>query len=481
MAYSAQDPYQDSEEEYRQRLRDLILSSGGDLSGRQTLPDGTIVGFASADSAAKQRAIEEEKAKSLSELASMRIDNNELGVTYGGMNSHRPATLANLVQPQEQSSPQYQPSPAERKAQIGNGFRNESTGAQYAIPSNPSPVYQDQRGAQSGGSSADNLINLGQRQNIPRDQLSAMIQYQASAQPGAPSAEDLYRQSFRFGIPIKDLIAAHSTMGAGDSARIEKDLKIAKARQELSSGEIESQVKRARLMELMGQDPSQMMPQGMPATGGQAPRVAAPVIQQGQPASSSGDADPMLLALRQKFLQRRFGNPPPGERWDEQGRAIPIPGHQKDLGEGQKKQVLGVQNLSGAIDEYRAELAGWSGVDALSPDKRAGMGVKYNNMMLQAKEAYNLGVLNGPDFAILTSVITDPRSLTGAITSNEAMDKQASELKRIMQKVGANVSNSRPSVPSQDAPQKAKTVVRTGTANGRKVVQYSDGSVDYAP
>ena len=266
-----------------------------------------------------------------------------------------------------------------------------------------------------------------------------------------------------------------------ERARMLEDLKMAKARQELSSGEIESQVKRAQLMELMGQDPSQMMPQGMPATGGQAPRVAAPVIQQGQPASSSGDADPMLLALRQKFLQRRFGNPPPGERWDEQGRAIPIQGHQKDLGEGQKKQVLGVQNLSGAIDEYRAELAGWSGVDALSPDKRAGMGVKYNNMMLQAKEAYNLGVLNGPDFAILTSVITDPRSLTGAITSNEAMDKQASELKRIMQKVGANVSNSRPSVPSQDAPQKAKTVVRTGTANGRKVVQYSDGSVDYAP
>ena len=251
MAYSAQDPYQDSEEEYRQRLRDLILSSGGDLSGRQTLPDGTIVGFASADSAAKQRAIEEEKAKSLSELASMRIDNNELGVTYGGMNSHRPATLANLVQPQEQSSPQYQPSPAERKAQIGNGFRNESTGAQYAIPSNPSPVYQDQSGAQSGGSSADNLINLGQRQNIPRDQLSAMIQYQASAQPGAPSAEDLYRQSFRFGIPIKDLIAAHSTMGAGDSARIEKDLKIAKARQELEQGGVESQLKRAQLNEAL--------------------------------------------------------------------------------------------------------------------------------------------------------------------------------------------------------------------------------------
>ena len=41
-------------------------------------------------------------------------------------------------------------------------------------------------------------------------------------------------------------------------------------------------------------------------------------------------------------------------------------------------------------------------------------------MMLQAKEAYNLGVLNGPDFQILQSVVTDPRSLTGAFTSKES-------------------------------------------------------------
>ena len=111
-----------------------------------------------------------------------------------------------------------------------------------------------------------------------------------------------------------------------ERARMLEDLKMAKARQELSSGEIESQVKRARLMELMGQDPSQMqgggMPQGMP---------------QGGPASSQDDAESLRLAVRQKFLERKFGKAPEGERWDEQGNAIPIPGHSKPLTEFQGK------------------------------------------------------------------------------------------------------------------------------------------------
>ena len=121
-----------------------------------------------------------------------------------------------------------------------------------------------------------------------------------------------------------------------ERARMLEDLKMAKARQELSSGEIESQVKRAQLMELMGQDPSQMqgggMPQGMP---------------QGGPASSQDDAESLRLAVRQKFLERKFGKAPEGERWDEQGRAIPIPGHQKPLTEFQgKSSGFGVRAAS---------------------------------------------------------------------------------------------------------------------------------------
>jgi len=139
------------------------------------------------------------------------------------------------------------------------------------------------------------------------------------------------------------------------------------------------------------------------------------------------------------------GKPPPGYRWNPDGSLTAIPGGPGDkLPESQQKQVVGVQNLSNAIQEYRQALKSFGMLDALNPDQRAMMGTKYNNMMLQAKEAYNLGVLNGPDFDILQSVVTDPRSLKGVITSNKALDTQASELDRIMSGVAQTSSQLKP-------------------------------------
>lgn len=122
------------------------------------------------------------------------------------------------------------------------------------------------------------------------------------------------------------------------------------------------------------------------------------------------------------------------------------------LPEAARKQAAGIDALGSAIGEYRDALKQWGMTDALSPDARAAMGTKYNNMMLQAKEAYNLGVLNGPDFSILQSVITDPRGLMGAVTSNSALDKQASELDRIMQGTKAAVTGKTPAKAQQAAP-----------------------------
>jgi len=139
------------------------------------------------------------------------------------------------------------------------------------------------------------------------------------------------------------------------------------------------------------------------------------------------------------------GKPPPGYRWNPDGSLTAIPGGPGDkLPESQQKQVVGVQNLSNAIQEYRQALKSFGMLDALNPDQRAMMGTKYNNMMLQAKEAYNLGVLNRPDFDILQSVVTDPRSLKGVITSNKALDTQASELDRIMSGVAQTSSQLKP-------------------------------------
>jgi hypothetical protein len=134
-----------------------------------------------------------------------------------------------------------------------------------------------------------------------------------------------------------------------ERARMLEDLKMAKARQELSSGEIESQVKRAQLMELMGIDPSQGMQAPVAGTTGQIPVTTTfDTRPQGQPApASSQELAGQVSAARQKFLQRKFGTPPTGERWDEQGNAIPIPGHSKPLTEFQgKSSGFGVRAAS---------------------------------------------------------------------------------------------------------------------------------------
>ena len=114
--------------------------------------------------------------------------------------------------------------------------------------------------------------------------------------------------------------------------------------------------------------------------------------------------------------------------------------------------MIGVQNLSNAIAEYRSALKSFPTTGVISPDQRARMGTYYNNMILQAKEAYQLGVLNGPDLDILTSVITDPRSMKGFITSKAALDEQAANLDQIMQKIGENTSVARPRMSPSSSP-----------------------------
>lgn len=152
------------------------------------------------------------------------------------------------------------------------------------------------------------------------------------------------------------------------------------------------------------------------------------------------------------------GKPPAGYRWknDGSGALESIPGGPGDkLPEAQQKQVIGVQNLQNAIADYRKELDGFGGIDGLNPSARATMGTKYNNMMLQAKEAYNLGVLNGPDYDILTAVITNPMSFKGALTPKAALDKQASELDRIAGGIGQVASNPRPQIKAGQTPTSA--------------------------
>lgn len=101
----------------------------------------------------------------------------------------------------------------------------------------------------------------------------------------------------------------------------------------------------------------------------------------------------------------------------------------KPLPEGLNKQVTGAVNLTDAIADYQTKIASFGVKDFANPNKRAEMGNAYNNMMLQAKEAYNLGVLNGPDYDILQKVVKDPTNISSLAYSNDALSKQADSLR----------------------------------------------------
>ena len=107
-----------------------------------------------------------------------------------------------------------------------------------------------------------------------------------------------------------------------------------------------------------------------------------------------------------------------------------LQGKPKTLPEGLNKQVTGAVNLTDAIGDYQGKIKEFGFKDFANPDKRAEMGNLYNNMMLQAKEAYNLGVLNGPDYDILQRVVKDPTNVSSLAFSNTALSKQADSLRK---------------------------------------------------
>lgn len=126
----------------------------------------------------------------------------------------------------------------------------------------------------------------------------------------------------------------------------------------------------------------------------------------------------------------------------------------------QQKQITGAQNTVNAIKEFKDELQSFDprSLANLSPAARAKIQTKYRNMQLQAKEAYNLGVLNGPDLTIIEQLVADPTSYTGALIGKKGIDAQASELSRIIKDIGTVAgqkpkSVTEPAMPKETKPQ----------------------------
>lgn len=198
-------------------------------------------------------------------------------------------------------------------------------------------------------------------------------------------------------------------------------------------------------------------------------REAAAGDKFGEPKEVTGPSGTPLLVMQNKRT---------GELVDANTKQ-PIAGVGPKVGESAQKQQTGVQNTVAAITEYRDMLKNWSATDILKPDARAKMGTSYNNMLLQAKEAFNLGVLNGPDYQILQEVITSPASLKGGITSKEALDAQAAKLEEIMGNISQTVTNVQSGIQTGAPKAQAKTfdsMPDPVSFNGKRI-KADDGTI----
>lgn len=167
----------------------------------------------------------------------------------------------------------------------------------------------------------------------------------------------------------------------------------------------------------------------------------------------------------------------------------------KGLPEGLNKQVTGSINLTDAISDYQKKLSNYGLSDFANPNKRAEMGNAYNNMMLQAKEAYNLGVLNGPDYDILQRVVKDPTKVSSLAFSNDALSQQADSLRTTAAGIVKNAYMSqnrevpadiaakfaKPEIPKKEEKQKqpkATGAMARAVLNGRSIVVRDGKWVD---
>jgi hypothetical protein len=117
----------------------------------------------------------------------------------------------------------------------------------------------------------------------------------------------------------------------------------------------------------------------------------------------------------------------------------PIMGTKGNLPEGATGQVTGVQNVISALGDLKNKIDTNKPSDMLNPNKRALMSTEYQNVVLQLKEAMKLGVLNGNDYQILTSMITNPNDPKALLISKETQLQQIDNLNKKLNDMTKNV------------------------------------------
>ncbi len=208
-------------------LRDLMLGSDA-LSGQQTLPDGSIIGY-DANTPDDMIAAVANPQPPMSEIQQQQTEQ-----------PRTPQRISDLLvsqRPQDFGDQQRFDEAYQFKQQMPEGqsyLRNNTTGAVQTLPSG-----QRQNAATAPSNAFNDLIRFGQVNSIDPATIGRLIKYQSSVQAGMPSAKDLYTASFKYNKPIGEMLDYYGAAAAGQSAQNAAQMKGEKDRLGLEKQRLE--------------------------------------------------------------------------------------------------------------------------------------------------------------------------------------------------------------------------------------------------
>jgi hypothetical protein len=136
----------------------------------------------------------------------------------------------------------------------------------------------------------------------------------------------------------------------------------------------------------------------------------------------------------------------------------------------------------------------------LKPNVKAEFKGALRTAQLQGKEAFGLGVLNGPDLEILEQVLVDPTAFDSFLKDRATINKLYNNQREFTSDaIKTNYRSAQKAVPenlrnyveikpielkTETKSKSGKTVAKTGIVQdgpnkGKRVIQYSDGTMEY--
>jgi hypothetical protein len=121
------------------------------------------------------------------------------------------------------------------------------------------------------------------------------------------------------------------------------------------------------------------------------------------------------------------------------------------------KRAASLKDFEGYLTEYKNELdkdlmvfpkeipilpSQGIGISLPVGSDTARMNAKYTALLMGVKSAYELGALTGPDMGIVEAQVTNPASISGALTSRNGMKEQVKVLEGILQRGKQNLESS---------------------------------------